>query len=291
MPFSKKSLLFALFMANAVKNVLGYSIDNAGTLLDKKGHPMDLKGISWFGLETPDLAPNGMWVHPMAFFMDTLATEKFNVLRVPVSAQWILYHFDAYPDNGFVGADPTNQHKKAIEILDNLMDMAHERNILILLDLHRLNWGFISELWYDPNDGAFTEEQFYATWFKILDRYHDHPALWGLDLLNEPHGRSEWGTGNTAFDWAKFAESAIHEIEKRYTNASWIYLVEGVGWGKELQNAEYSPITPPKSAQNRLAYSAHNYGASVVPSTDMSTWGLHNDWDNHFGHLGQKDMP
>ena len=100
----------------------------------------------------------------------------------------IFYHFDDYQDNGFVSADPLCQHKKSIEILDRLMDMAHERNILVLLDLHRLDWSFISELWYDRYNEAFTEETFFTTWFKILDRYHDHPSLWGVDLLNEPHG-------------------------------------------------------------------------------------------------------
>lgn len=286
MPFLNRSLFTAFAVAALrLSHAAAYSIGPTGALLDNKGGTMHLKGISWFGLETPDLAPNGMWVNSMKFYMDTLATEGFNVLRVPFSAQWILYHFDDYPDMGFVSADPLNQHKKAIEILDNLMDMAHDRNILILLDLHRLNWAYISQLWYDPNDGAFTEEHFFTTWFKILDRYHKHPALWGLDLLNEPHGRAEWGTGNDAYDWAKFAELALHKLEERYTGSKWIYLVEGVGWGKELQGAETSPITPPKSAKNRLAYSAHNYGASVVPSTDMSTWGLHNDWNNHFGNL------
>jgi endoglucanase len=286
MHFLKRSLLFAsFFLANTLQNVSGYSIDNNGTLLDNTGASMRIKGISWFGLETPDMAPNGMWRHDMSFFMDTLATDQFNVLRVPFSSQWILYHFDDYPDMGFVSADPLNQHKKAIEILDNLMDMAYDRNILILLDLHRLDWRFISELWYDRYNGAFTEESFLTTWFKVLDRYHDHPALWGVDLLNEPHGSAEWGSGNPALDWAKFAEHAIFEIEKRYANATWIYMVEGVGWGKELQNAEKFPITPPASAKNRIAYSPHSYGASVVPSTDMSTWGLHNDWDSHFGNL------
>lgn len=280
-----RSFIFALCVTS---NVLAYSIDKAGTLLDLNGDGMRMKGISWFGLETPDMAPNGMWTNDMAFYMDTLVTDNFNFLRVPFSSQFVLYHFDDYPDNGFVSADPENQHKKAIEILDRLFDMAYERNILILLDLHRLNWDFISELWYDQYDGAFTEETFFTTWFKILDRYHDHPALWGVDLLNEPHGRAEWGSGDPATDWRQFAEYAVHQIEKRYDNASWVYVIEGTGWGKDLQNVDSMPILPPPSATNRIVYSPHSYGKSVVPSTDMSTRALHNDWDNHFGHVRKK---
>jgi hypothetical protein len=51
MPFFTRILFAAFLLANALTtNVLGYSIDNTGTLLDKKGsRPMRMKGISWFG--------------------------------------------------------------------------------------------------------------------------------------------------------------------------------------------------------------------------------------------------
>jgi endoglucanase len=259
-----------------------YTVVN-GHLYDGKGNPMRIRGISWFGMETPDRAPNGLWVHDMAFYMDLLAADGFNVLRVPFSAQWVLYDMDAYPDEGFVSADPGNQHKKSVEIMDTLFDMAHARNMRILLDLHRLNWGYISELHYDPNDGRFTSDGFLETWYKILDRYADHPALWGVDLLNEPHGRATWGTNDPQTDWRMFADVAIRRIETRYPNASWIYLVEGIEWGKQLAGARFAPLDFPP---HRVAYSAHNYGRSVVPS--INTWdtsSLYNDWDSHFGFL------
>lgn len=273
-----------ILLAAWISPVPAYTVGRDGSLYTHDLQHMRIKGISWFGLETPDLCPNGMWSSSMAFFMDTMAADGFNVIRVPFSAQFAIYHFDDYPDMSFVSADPPSHHKKSIEILDALFDMAHARNMLILLDLHRLNWGYISELWYDPNDATFAEEQFYDAWFAILDRYHAHPALWGLDLLNEPHGRAEWGTGNPVTDWKKFAESALHEFENRYTNATWLYVVEGIEWGKQVSGAVAFPITPPKSAQRRLAYSAHNYGKSVVFSVDVYNKGaLHYDWDNHFG--------
>ena len=278
--------LLALGLLAILPNTLAYSVSPNGTLHDANGALMKIKGISWFGLETPDLCPNGLWAaNDMAFYLDTLAADNFNVLRIPFSAEWVLYHLDAYPDMGFVNADPAIHHKKSIEILDRLLDMAHDRNMLVLLDLHRLNWNFISELWYDPNDARFTEAGFFETWYTILDRYHDHPALWGVDLLNEPHGRAEWGTGNSATDWKQFAEYAIHEIEKRYPKANWVYIVEGIAWGKDLSGARYSKINMPMKAAHRLAYSAHNYGKSVVPFIDMNQNALYQDWNDHFGFL------
>ena len=279
-------LLVATWMNGA--RVAAYSVAPNGTLHTQDGQRMHVRGISWFGLETPDMCPNGMWSSPMSFYMDTMASEKFNVIRVPFSAQWALYNFDAYPDTSFVSADVTLQHKKSVEILDRLFDMAHARNMLILLDLHRLNWNYISELWYDPNDGNFAEAHFFDAWFTLLDRYHAHPALWGVDLLNEPHGRAEWGTGNPATDWKQFAESAIHEIEKRYPKANWVYLVEGIAWGKDLSGARNSKIKMPSQAAHRLAYSAHNYGKSVVPFIDMNKNALYQDWNDHFGFLREE---
>ena len=60
----------------------------------------------------------------------------------------IFYHFDDYQDNGFVSADPLCQHKKSIEILDRLMDMAHERNIFApgVLPVRRA-WLAVRERW------------------------------------------------------------------------------------------------------------------------------------------------
>lgn len=257
-----------------------------GRLFDRQGHPLHVKGISWFGLETPDRTPNGLWVNDMAFYMDVMARDGFNIIRVPFSAQWVLYDVDAYPDEGFVQADPANQHQKSVEILDRLFDMAHARSMLVLLDLHRLNWGYISELHYDPGDGRFTSDGFLQTWFTILDRYKDHPALWGVDLLNEPHGRATWGTQDPSTDWRAFADVAIREIEARYPDAFWLYLVEGIEWGKQLSGAESAPLVFPT---HRVAYSAHNYGRSVVPG--VNTWdteGLYRDWDAHFGFLRQQ---
>lgn len=276
------SILATLWCANS------YEIRNA-TLYDNQGNVMRVKGLSWFGTETGDMVVNGLWSHNMTFYMDLMASEGFNVIRLPFSSELVLYHWDDYPDQGFVSADPENQHKKSLEILDRVFDMAHARNMLILLDLHRLNYQYISELFYDPNDGRFTSETFLKTWFRMLDRYGNHSALWGVDLLNEPHGRATVNDGNPDTDWKAFAEDAIHKIEARYPNAKWIYMVEGVEWGKQLAGFSSGLIKPPTKAKHRIALSAHNYGRSVVPTTNVwDKWGLHRDWDDHFGSLRQQ---
>ena len=253
--------------------------------------PMHVRGISWFGLETQDMVMNGLWSHPMTFYMDLMAREGFNVIRVPFSAEWAVNRFDQYPYSGLLAGDPIRQHRQAVEILDDLFDMAHERDILILLDLHRLNWNYISELWYSPENNLYPAESFFTAWFAVLDRYHNHPALWGVDLLNEPHGRATWGTDDPSTDWRLFVETALPRFEERYPTAHWVYLVEGIGWGKSLADAVASPVRVPPTVTTRLAYSAHNYGRSVVPSIDVQNLGaLHWDWDTNFGAVRKQNQ-
>jgi aryl-phospho-beta-D-glucosidase BglC (GH1 family) len=258
-----------------------------GVIYDKSNQVYNLSGISWFGFETQDFVTNGLWTHPMSFYMDVMKDNGFNTIRVPFSAEWILYNFNLYPDGSMVSADPQNQHKKSIEILDTLFDMAEERQMHIMLDLHRLHKEYISELWYSPTDNMFSAGDFINTWFVILDRYHDRSSLIAIDLLNEPHGRATWGTGDTSTDWNSFAEYAISQIVARYTTDHWLMLVEGIGWGKDLSQARYHPLQFESTAiAQRVVYSAHTYGRSVVSSTDIyNIPQLYQDWTNSFGFL------
>lgn len=288
MPFFHRLATCLLLFANVVSRVPAYKTLD-GILQDNDGNPMRIKGISWFGFETQDQVVDGLWARDMKYYMDLMAQDGFNVIRIPFCAKWILYQWDAYPDEGFVSADPQNHHKQSIQILDTLFDMAEHRNMRILLDLHRLNDQYISELWYDPYNGDYNADKFFETWYRILDRYKDHKALWGVDLLNEPHGPATWGTQDPSTDWKMFAESAIFAMEKKYPNAQWMYIVEGVEWGKQLAGADQAPLKLPPSAKHRLAYSAHNYGRSVIPSLDIwNVEALHGDWDAHFGFLADK---
>ncbi len=260
-------------------------------LFSDDGTKLCIRGASWFGFETQDFVINGLHAHPMDFYVKLLANEGINALRVPVSAEWLLYNEGLYPYEGFVAADPDNQHKTSLQILDHLFDKASGSNILILLDMHRLHKEYISELWYSPYDGTFTEDDYFAAWYKLLDRYGNHSALLGIDLLNEPHGRATWGDDVPSTDWRRFAEHALDTLEKRYPGNRWIYLVEGINWGVDLSRAGDTPVRPPASAKDRVIYSAHTYGKSVVASTDPDNVAVLEDgWYRNFGYLRDRGL-
>lgn len=253
-----------------------------GQLLNKDGSRLHVKGISWFGFETQDFVVNGLWQHTMEFYFDLIKDEGFNMIRLPFSADLILNNYHINPPSGLVSADASLRYMESMEIMDAFFDMAHERDIYIMLDLHRLNHDYISELWYSPTNHDFTEESFFNAWFRILDRYRDHPALWGVELLNEPHGSACWCCGDDSRDWKKFAQYALPKFRDRYENNTFIYIVMGVGWGKDLSQAVKCPIPD----DDDVIYSAHNYGRSVVYNINVDdTNALHEDWDHFFGDV------
>jgi endoglucanase len=245
-----------------------------------------VKGLSWFGFETPDHVVNGLWVHPMEYYFSVIKEHGINVLRIPFSAEWIFYNFDQYPYDGNISQDPSIRGKSSIQILDRLFDLAKQNGVFIMLDLHRLHKEYISELWYSPYDNQYTWETYFATWFRMLDRYKDHPSLFAVDLLNEPHGKATWGTGDESTDWKLFVERALPEFKERYPDSRWLYFVEGINWGKDLSGYLDHPLNT--EIPDRIVFSPHNYGKSVVPDINMDVQALHRDWDYHFGYL--KDL-
>lgn len=273
------SLSFGFLFTNA------WTVDK-GIIYNNTHHPFNLSGISWFGFETQDFVINGLWSHSVEWYLDLIKSKGINTIRIPFSAEWILYNFDLYPYNELIVADPVCQNKKSIEILDYIFKYALKNNIYIMLDLHRLHKEYISELWYSPTDEMFKSEDYLNTWFTILDRYHNLSNLIAIDLLNEPHGMATWGDNNPSTDWNKFVEYAIPLIQERYPNSTWLYLAEGIGWGKDLSNVKNYPIQLPENIQKRLSYSAHTYGKSVVSSVDpYNKYLLYQDWDINFGFL------
>jgi len=262
-----------------------WTIQN-GLIYDNEDKAFNLSGISWFGFETQDFVINGLWSHPMEWYIDFIKEHRMNTIRIPFSAEWILYQSDLYPDQSFVAADPQNQHRQSLEILDRIFDYTAKHDIYIMLDLHRLHKEYISELWYSPTDDLFSNDDFLKTWFTMLDRYQNRTNLIAVDLLNEPHGIATWGENNPSTDWNQFATYAIQKIQDRYPNSTWLYLVEGIGWGKDLSNVRSYPIHLPSDIQDRLSYSAHTYGKSVVGSVDpYNKYLLYKDWDINFGFM------
>jgi len=243
-----------------------------------------LRGLSWFGFETPDFVMNGLWLHDLDFYFTILSNLGINAIRVPFSSEWIYYNYDQYVNEALVSADPQCSHLQSIEILDLIFDKAEEKGIMILLDHHRLHKEYISELWYSPTDDAYTDDTFFATWYRILDRYIDRPNLLGIDLINEPHGQATFGGGGDT-DWKQFVEYAVPVIIDHYPERRFLVFIEGINWGHTFDAYHAHPLNLAPSYLSQIVFSPHVYGRSVVPTTSEDPETLRSQWNEYFGFL------
>lgn len=242
-------------------------------------------GLNWFGLETPDRAPHGLWARPLEEFVAQVASLGFTALRVPVSPQSIRAGFSSASWSQR-GAIDTGR-----EQLDALLNAADARGLRVLLDFHTCDPGRLGgSLPGSPIacsgyglDGWLADLRELAA----IAALHPRTVL-GIDLANEPHDLT-W----TA--WRDLATQGARAV--LCANPRVLVFVEGVGnasnnagfdafWGENLTEAARLPVDAPPE---RLVYSPHVYGPSVARMRYFSASDYPRNlppiWNAHFGHL------
>lgn len=242
-------------------------------------------GLNWFGLETPDRAPHGLWVRPLEEYVAQVAAMGFTALRVPLSPQSIRA--------GFASASWAQRDgaRTGREWLEALLTACAARNLRVVLTFHtcdpnRLGGslpgtplgcsGYSMDDWLsDLRELAALSERFAST-------------VMGIDLCNEPHALT-WSA------WRDLAAQGGQAVLCR--NPRVLVFVEGVGnaseragndvfWGENLTEAGRMPVDLPPA---RLVYSPHVYGPSVSRMPYFSATDFPRNmpaiWEAHFGHL------
>jgi len=252
-----------------------------------------MTGLSWFGLETSNYAPHGLWTRSMASFLDQIKALGYNLIRVPFCSQ--LFDAGSTPNGIDFTQNPDLQGLTGIQIMDKLVAGASARGIRLILDRHRPDSGAQSELWYTAQ---YSEARWISDWTMLATRYQGNSTVIGFDLHNEPHGTATWGDGNMATDWRLAAERAGNAILA--VNPNLLIIVEGVEtvngvsywWGGNLMNAGVDPVT--LSVDNQLVYSIHDYPASVSTQTWFTdaTYpdNLGGVWDSYWGYLVNQNV-
>lgn len=225
----------------------------AGTL-KMAGQPFQLKGASWFGADGAGKVPDGLWVHNASFYLNFLARNGFNAVRLPFALDNALS--DDLPDANMLRAVPAWRGLRYLDVIERIVDAAADEGLLVLLDLQRLR----STVW--PDDGLWfapgiTLEKVMTMWDRIQNRFCSHWNVLGADLLNEPHG-AIWA------DWATAATSLGNFVLSRCPR--WLIFVEGVAhkghedvseffWGENLIDAGRQPLA--LGAADKIVYSPH----------------------------------
>ena len=266
----------------------GWLHTKGGQIVDANDQPVRLTGLSWFGLETANYAPHGLWSRSMGSMLDQIASLGYNTIRVPYSNQ--LFDAGSTPNSIDYAKNPELVGKSGLQILDALVDGARARHLRIILDRHRPDSGAQSALWYTDQ---YPEQRWIDDWKMLAQRYQNDPTVIGFDLHNEPHDPATWGDGNPATDWRLAAERAGNAVLA--INPHLLIIVEGVQtaggstywWGGNLKNAGAFPVE--LDVPDQLVYSPHDYPASVFNQTWFGAAdypaNLPALWDAHWGYL------
>ena len=261
----------------------GYWHTLGNRILDANGNPVRIAGINWYGFETTNRVPHGLWSVDYRGLMDRIRNLGYNTIRLPFSNQMISDNVVPSAVSFNSSSGPINQDLRgltSVEVMDKIVAYAGAIGLKIILDNHRSTAGNSAEqngLWYTAE---FPHQTWIDHWVMLAERYRGNPTVVAVDLRNEPHNPSNkpygtggvWGSGNPANDWRLAAEAGGNAVLA--ANPALLIVVEGVGdyrrpdgtvvstwWGGNLQGAADHPVR--LNVANRLVYSPHDYGPNL----------------------------
>ena len=68
----------------------GYWHTSGNQILDSGGNSVRIAGINWYGFETTDYIPHGLWARDYKAILNTIKSLGFNVIRIPFSSQMVV---------------------------------------------------------------------------------------------------------------------------------------------------------------------------------------------------------
>jgi endoglucanase len=267
-----------------------YLHTSGSQILDASNKVVGLSGINWFGFETSNNAPHGLWVRHWEDMLDQIKNEGYNTIRLPFSNAMLKK--DVMPSGIDYQKNQDLVGLTSLQVMDKIVRGANDRGIKIILDNHRSTPGGGPEsngLWYTSE---YSESDWILDWKKLVRRYKYIPAVIAVDLRNEPYNAC-WGCGDSAKDWRLAAEKAGNAVLS--VNPNLLVIVEGVAfhngqntwWGGNLIGAKEFPVR--LNVPNRLVYSAHEYPETIYPQPWFRDSNYPNNlpavWDKYWGYL------
>lgn len=289
--------LFALIIFASGKiayaNADGFWHTQGNKILDANNQSVSINGINWFGLETPNFAPHGLWSRNYKEMMDQIKNLHYNTIRLPFSNQ--AFDSQSAPNGIDYGKNPDLQELSALGIMDKIVEYAQRIGLKVILDRHRPDASSQSALWYTGNT---PEGRWIDDWKMLAGHYNNNPTVVGADLHNEPHDNACWGCGNPATDWKEASEKAGNAILA--VNPNWLIIIEGVQnynndyywWGGNLSGVKDHPVN--LNIHNKLVYSTHDYPPSISTQPWFSDSKFPSNlpavWDTHWGYIQKNNI-
>lgn len=255
-----------------------YRANNGTISVDNKSFA--IKGINWFGFETDTHVVHGLWQRPLKDLVGQIKSLGFNSVRMPIDPE--IMHGGS-PKAGSIDYHQNTNLKgmSSLDILDAVVDECSRMGLHVLLDVH----------------APMGNQSHWLADLKNLAAHFDPiPGVMGIDILNEPHDTSTWGSGNQNTDWKLAAEKAAKVIFE--AGPGLLVFIQGIGndplnsesdghwWGGNLEGMKNQPLDLPK---DRIVLSPHVYGPGLYMQSYFSERSFPGNmpsiWDEHFGFL------
>lgn len=279
-------------------------------LRDTHGHLVRLTGVNWFGFETKNLIPFGLWQHSYKDVLAKIKATGFNTVRIPFTDAIIDDARSASPQIRLGDLDidlvknGVNATDTPLILMDKIIDEARALNLKVILDSHSRKPDMYLSEGHWAAEGYYSEAQWIDNWKFLTQRYLTNDAVIAMDLKNEPHFEATWGGRVAANDWKAAAERAGNAILA--INPNVLIIVEGVErldednnlavnsywWGGNMQGVREKPIQ--LLDNNKLIYSPHEYG----PEVHLQPWfrdyrfptNLPYIWEDRFGFIYSEQL-
>jgi endoglucanase len=311
-------LLVAALLLTASQNAAaapgdGFWSTSGSKIVDSAGNVVRFTGVNWFGFETSNLMPHGIWSANWKALLNQVKGMGLTVIRLPYSddimANQVVQGVNTAVNSDLVGIT-------TLALMDKIIDYCGQLGIRVIIDRHRPDSGGQSKLWYTA---TVSEATWIANMRTLAARYKGDPTVIGFDLHNEPHADGTepngtgacWGCGDPARDWRLAAERGGNAVLQ--ANPDLLIVVEGIScpsgatpniwdgipdpdcgwWGGNLTMAGQFPVR--LSNPKKLVYSAHDYGMSVfsqqrwfIDPTFPAT--LQPFWESMWGYLVRQNI-
>ena len=110
-------------------------------VVDSQGSRVKLGCVNWYGAEEKDFVVGGLQWQSISTISALIAEYGFNCIRLPFSLELV----DTNPiitNDTIIKKEPTLYNKRALDILDAVIDELTANNLMIILDNHMsdANW-------------------------------------------------------------------------------------------------------------------------------------------------------
>lgn len=202
-----------------------------------------IRGINYYGLETPARDFVCGWQHRPSYYLEKLDDMGFNSIRLPFSLEYV--------------------RQGNFEKMDEFFEaMSHHPGMTVVLDMHRV---FSSHQGPTPTENGISLDDFVEGWETIIRRYKDNKQLMGIDIFNEYQG-----TDSTY--WNKMLKDVVTRLEASFPNR-FLYFVGGTRWGGDIAEIDLEALP----FHDRIRYTIHKYIFSTAG------YNREQDWDWSFG--------